>query len=248
MSARISFADVVRQAREITSGADFFEFRSSYIGGLQDAVDASSETVLVPLRYLMRMNPLRIVPVRKVLKAVSNKVHKEIRIISSALPGDVSGVYGFVLDEGEFARIVINGSMNLCWKRFAITKELMHLYIGLAGSGGDVSGRTEASAADVVKNAVASRRVYPQKFDDPTEKNLDEESAALFMAIEVLIPWGLRSQLSEMLTNRATAYQIAKAFMVPYNFIEFIFHRPDIKGLNYLEYSTRVNMQVHVRM
>ncbi len=52
---------------------------------------------------------------------------------------------------------------------------------------------------------------------------MDDETFCLYLAIEVMLPWDKRLELSDMHDRSATNLQMAKRFMVPSAIIEHYF-------------------------
>jgi len=142
-------------------------------------------------------------------------------------------VHGLVLDcekeDGKKEADILIAPDNTCWYRFTAVKELMHLYAGTA------KDALHPNADDITRCAKDSRRIIPTR-----EKELDDETAAFYMAIEVLLPWSLREQVFFM-RQKHTEYQIARAFMVPLNIIQHVFRGDDS---NYSSLSFETNMGI----
>lgn len=232
---RFSFEDVIRMARTIADRPGFLELRGDY--ALRHKLDKDSEDLLLRLRYMMRNEPMRVVSVRSVYDAVVEKIGRTIRLIGVQTDSESRCVYGYVEDDGDSPVIVYNRSLNLCWRRFTIVKELMHLYAGILPYSRSVPGVDGRSVSEtIIDSAVESRRVLPQKVE-----KLDEETAALYATLEVLLPWKLRNQLVSLASYHATIYQIAKAFLIPFNFVQFALIAHPSCGESYFSYSMRKN-------
>ena len=135
-------------------------------------------------------------------------------------------LYSYVMQDAHKAIIKCVRS-NHCGTRFSIAKELMHVYIGVE------DGETRHRANEIVMCAAESRKVVP----DAT-KELDDETAAFYLAIEVMIPWQLRTQFMMMRDMEQTTYQIAKAFMIPERVID---HITSGERSNYVALSKSIN-------
>ena len=112
--------------------------------------------------------------------------------------------YGQVLVSGSGALIELAGDANQCWRRFALVKELMHvLHPRSDGTINQMEMRTWL--------ARASRFNLPDG-----QKQLDPETMALCLAMELLLPWIDRGCLSDWHHNdHETNYHIAKKLLVP---------------------------------
>ena len=122
--------------------------------------------------------------------------------------------------------------MNRCWHRFAIAKELAHVWFP------DKSGATTSAhnLADLAKTA-ASYNVRKSTDEIPTE------AMGIYLALEILMPWEIRGELHDVYDSaRAPSYKInadltqsqlvagenallkiAKKYLVPVQFVEHYF-------------------------
>lgn len=223
----MTLTDVIFLARRVAHDENFAVKRCEYIDQCGSRVDLISESVLDDIVAIQPPEGWQIVPVSSVYARVcSLSRYKKIVLYRADDLGALRGVYGYVEMERELASIVYNGGLNLCWERFTLAKELMHLVLPITPDGTDL----DSVAMSMLETAVASRRL---KFTSSTQ--LSDELAALIMALEILVPWALRPQLSRLIKAEATPYQIAKVFMMPLNFCEYMLTS------DYLNLSARIN-------
>ena len=140
---------------------------------------------------------------------------------------DDNPVYGFVEPGEKEALVRYRSDLNICWRRFTVAKELFHLYAGIAE---DLN--TRGSSA-ITQAAMDARKAIPSD-----GKQLEDEAAAFYLALEYLVPWCLRDQFDALREAAATTYQIAKVFMIPRPFVEHL-----CDG-GYAELSNRINRNI----
>lgn len=232
--------DLIALSRKVVSER-VVELRSDYVARFSPSgFDEISEQSLLPVRRAMGDEPLRLVSVQKVADVVRRAISKEVRFVPVAVDGPSVSVYGYVDNRSDCSFIVYNDKLNLCWTRFTIVKELMHLYSRTArGFSLDVEGNV--LAAPLVECAMRSRWV--EEIRDLSSVELDDETIALLMAIEVLCPWPLRRQLSFMRESGASFYQMAKAFLIPRNIVKYLFETTS-DGFSYFTLSNRIHEEI----
>ena len=223
--------DVVKTARSVTDRAGFVVPRHQAVLRFADSgvIRIEQEQTLSDLPHALKSG-LKIASVTPELwNAAQERSGLKIYVrevdVDKKLP-----TYSYVDVYCDRAVISYGSSMNLCWRRFSVAKELMHIY-----SGTDKSGGVD-HASDIVRAAMDSRQVL-----EPEGVDLDDETAAFYMALEVMIPWCLRGQLLSLRDAGATSYQIAKAFMVPEPFVTHFVGVPDAP---YADVSRRLNESI----
>ena len=220
--------EVIKTVREIEGLSDVIVPRRKLIASLGDRLEVSAETVLNDFRDKFP-DGLKCVTVQPIKRIVEKKICKKITIHEINISGDIP-IYGYVEDYADKAVIKVKSGMRLCWLRFTIIKELLHLYSDTCADA------PNASAALLAMAARDSR--YVTCTDNTT---LDEETAAFYMALELTIPWVLREEFLKLRELGATHYQIAKAFMIPEPFISHFVE--GIEG-NYAGLSNRLNRSI----
>jgi len=120
----------------------------------------------------------------------------------------------FVLCHDKEA-IILMAPLNFCWKRMAITKELMHIYLLKS-----LNKRTQyKSVNEIVIAAYNSRTPTPINKTD----EIDDEKGCFLLAFEVLVPWGpLRDEYNSMHQSRnCDSKKIAERFKIPENIVRW---------------------------
>lgn len=196
---------VIEIARKIADQPGVVVDRKVLLSSAVGSYDLDGEAELLELARENGLN-LQLVDIgRGVHHVVRDKTN--LAVVYNAANPDTplrDAIYGYVLTKRISAIVVYRASLNYCWRRFTVMKELAHLY-------------SETTADSILQAAVAiafaakeSRQVIPT-----LDADLDAETAALYIALEVMIPWRLRQQFYALKDAGATCYQIAKAFMVP---------------------------------
>lgn len=126
-------------------------------------------------------------------------------------------------------------SKTFCGARFAVCKELMHIY---------------TDTVDGVKpaNALIKCAMKWQDLIISEDKQLDSETACFYSAIEVMLPWELRRSQFTMLTDLLNDdpqcnMTIARSFMVPVKVIDHIRDARDAR-LPYCGFSYDINTRL----
>lgn len=223
--------EVIQTARAAVQNPGVVVFRSDFINGLGDSADKDAENVLEELKAKSRL-PFRIISVLPaVLNLVRSKLKKDIFIREMKVGDSELSIFGYVEEFHDKAIIKIKPGMNLCWKRFTVLKELMHLYSNTCGDS------TRDSASLIITAARRSRDVIAKD-----NSILAPEEAAFYMALEVLLPWELREQLLQLRELGATHYQIAKVFMIPQPMVDHFLE--DYECSSYITLSQRLNKNI----
>lgn len=221
--------EVLQIAREIVKTPGIIVSRHKLVCSYGDRLDVEGEKVLGSLlpKLGCELQAVAVLPTLRTL--AERKSGKKILIHEISVKGDIP-FYGYVENAEDHAVVKIKSDMNMCWKRFTVTKELLHIY---ANTGDDAPN---ATAELLVKAARDSRNVFVH---DNTE--LDDETSAFYMALEVLMPWDLREQFALLRERGATHYQIAKTFMLPEPFVDhFVGDGED----SYAALSRRLNQNI----
>ena len=148
----------------------------------------------------------KIISVRKLRDFIKNKTGRHATVkIAPAVP-ECSGnahlrsdthIFGQVFVYEKTAEIHIP-RMNRCWHRFAIAKELAHVWFP------DRTGAasTALTLADLAKMA-ASYNVRKPTDEIPTE------AMGIYLALEILMPWEIRGELHDLYNRaRVSSYKI----------------------------------------
>ena len=233
------YADLIRKVRELVDPQDLSVERDPYVKNLTVKWDSFREDFLDRYRDPKVCKPLRLMPVDSLVAAVAKREPRQLRIkLVSGVAALIRGIYGVYLNKEDSATIVVSTDRSFCWTRFSIVKELMHHYFEVVDNLGTGTVLNPEISRQIMDNAISSRELIPDE-----NRELGPEAAAFYMAFEALVPWNLRSQFEMMRTDGASAYQIAKAFMIPQNFIENVLEDRDGHE-NYMGLSRRVNQKI----
>lgn len=236
-------SDVIASVRALTNGWRNLPLRTDYIGRVSNRVDMRRELAMQSIRMSMleRGDVLRLVPVSMVLESIMRDKGGalSIRVQLVEIQSPCRGVYGYVLKERDHAYVVCDAGLNLCWQRFTIVKELMHLHSRTVGDGQEFRSGGD-SAHRILSEAITSRDEHIWE-----DVELSNEASALAMALETLVPWCLRRQFDALVDQRADPYLIARTFMVPLNFIKIMLPPGYCDGaMGYGNLSNRLNARI----
>ena len=138
----------------------------------------------------------------------SNHVHSVLAIYSKDRGHD-----------RDVAHIILNPYTNKCWRRFAIVKELMHIYTDVISNSSRPS-RTLHELLSYARNArfstgeiFTSKSIIAPPFH--REMDLDSELACFLTAMELAIPRVLRADISDWVRNRESHYDVARKLLMP---------------------------------
>lgn len=230
----MNICDIIRLARRIVSESGCIVARRQYVADRQMLVDPVAEGILssfTPDLIGVEMRVVAIDPVFQWMKTFRPELEIRVQAVDGLSAGH--SVYGFVAIEGDVANVVYPHALNRCWSRFAVLKELMHLCLDSNWMEGG-----EMHPVGILEGAIDARSNHPG-----AHESLDDETAALFLAFEVIVPWELRSQLAMMRGLGASNMQIAKAFLVPVRMVEF-FGELSREGMPYWDLSSQINARI----
>jgi len=227
----MKFSETVRLARQITETSGVIVSRNQW---LNDAGDYKAPD------FNPKENPLppeqtELVSFKRVLDSVVQKIQRRVEVYAEPTGIDqqyLNHIHGYILNEA-IPKVVIT-PCNTCWFRFAAVKELMHLYAYIA------EDDQVRKASLITSLAKQSRTIVPTPV-----KDLDDETAAIYMAIEVLIPWEMRKQGGQIdqmrkMFGENNYYPIAKALMIPENVVQHFFDGE--KNLSALSFTTNLSV------
>jgi hypothetical protein len=110
----------------------------------------------------------------------------------------------------DHADILYSATLNLCWSRLVVCKELAHLLL-------DTEDR------HFTKDPVALvQGLVTQVLNLKPENDLISENVAMYCAIELLLPWHLRPSMNQMMTEGQSDYDIAVAFRAPESIVNLV--------------------------
>ena len=220
--------EIIRMARSITDGdaSGLIVPRAEVVASYGGKIDTKAEECISDLigNFSDGFQIVRVTPPLLHLAQRQIGVKVEVRRIEST---DDNPIYGYVEIGNDSAVVRYRSDLNICWRRYTVAKELFHLYAGIVE---DVRPRE----SDLVTQAAMDAR----KVVVSDGKQLEDEVAAFYLALEYLMPWRLREQFDKLRDLAATTYQIAKVFMIPRPFVEHL-----CDG-GYAELSYRINKNI----
>ena len=150
----------------------------------------------------------------------------------------VSYVEKVVPHKGMAYYTIICVSKTYCGSRFAICKELLHIYTDT------VQANRIAKAGAILKNAMSWR-----ESDFREDVELDPETSCFFLATETMLPWIFRDAQYAAIKRKfgqvqSCALQAAQSFMIPLSVIEFVGESVGVKALSYYGFSYRINSEI----
>jgi hypothetical protein len=118
------------------------------------------------------------------------------------------GNMGVYSGQGDYARIQYSSSLNFCWQRFAICKEMFHAFI-------DKNPKDRITTTpDLLKLAemiVSDSSAFVQDFSP-----FDTEQSAEVLAVETLFPFELRERYEDRYrAGEISDRQLATRFRIP---------------------------------
>jgi Zn-dependent peptidase ImmA (M78 family) len=133
-----------------------------------------------------------------------------------------NALFGYLRRYPEYAEIGYSLSLNTCWKRFVVCKELSHLLL-------DRSDSYTNDPVSLVQGLINSLPVI-----NPSDDLLSEH-VSITASVELLLPWCLRAELERMAKEGQSHLQIAQACRVPQKLITLML------SSNYGEVSKQAN-------
>lgn len=242
----LTIKNIIALARELTDGLKVSETLNSQRNGsgiifrrelLQEGKgrhDAEGEEYLQVLAEKLRVPDFRLVSVKHgVLPATRIRLaqlrgREAVDILFEEFQDTAStrqtSLYSYVDNTREKPSVVYRSDLKLCWLRFAIAKELMHLYSDTAGRAGQSKADSIARTALVARQRVSRSKNSFWDVAPSLDSPLDDETAVIFLTMEVMFAWRLREQFLKLreATERIDTLQyfIAKAFMIPRTFVD----------------------------
>jgi Zn-dependent peptidase ImmA (M78 family) len=144
------------------------------------------------------------------LPAVSKKIASGYQISLLARNWNSRYMQGLLLRYQDKAEIIYSSSLNTCWRRFVVCKELAHLLID--------TEQTHFTQDPVALVHELINDVPVMEVDD----DVNSERWAMIAAIEMILPWCLRGQLNELSTEGLSDLQIAQQFRVPEKIVNLL--------------------------
>lgn len=118
------------------------------------------------------------------------------------------GEMGVYAGSGDYARIQYSSSLNFCWKRFAICKEMFHALIDRNPADRVTTTPDLLKLAEMI---VSDSSAFVQDFSP-----FDTEQTAEVLAVETLFPFELRERFEERYrAGEISDLQLAARFRIP---------------------------------
>lgn len=176
-------------------------------GALQSADNLHLEFDLMQESELTKGQKTRVCT-KKLLKTVEKCVftanNKQLDIKAFYVTASGEDVYSLVMRYKQKADIIINEARTLCWRRFCKAKELCHLFT-------DCQETFSANSHDVIEAVLQGRSVNIHRPDEV----LNPESFAFYMALEIMVPPSVRTEIKDMESSNKGSFQIAQRLKVP---------------------------------
>ncbi len=117
---------------------------------------------------------------------------------------------GMLFRYPDRAEVIYSSTLNTCWARFVVCKELVHLLI-------------DTEPKHFTKNPVALVQEIINKLPSVAcVEELNSESLAIVGAVEMLLPWHLRKKMEDMMASGASDYAIALEFRAPEKIVNLV--------------------------
>lgn len=142
-------------------------------------------------------------PDKGLIEVVASFIKKEITV--SEFDNDLGpSIWGMVVEFDDRAEIHVNRTLNFCWRRFVVAKELIHLLLNKANS------QYRTSGADEIENLVIGLVTDSPALTMP----LSSEFLAYIGAMELLMPQELAQNIFP-LADGARPLEVAHNFKCP---------------------------------
>ena len=185
--------------------------------------------------YGLRDVPLHVDKLRPMIEErgwVDRIVWEEFFYTSQHIVAQVQffeGSLGVYAGDGDYARIQFSASLNFCWRRFAICKEMYHAII-------DAKPATRVTKFDdllrLSEMLVSGASALVQRFEAYTTEHMAE-----VLALETLFPLELRLQYEELYhADKISDRQLAERFRIPTDYARmgmypsYLSHMRDIRS------------------
>lgn len=119
---------------------------------------------------------------------------------------------GWVDRYPDHAEIYYSTSLNCCWGRWVICKELAHLLIDTKEQ------HYTQDPTNLVRELISGLNV--------DNEQINSEHLAMIAAIEMMFPIKHRAEMEQMMSNGKTDYEIAHSFRAPEVFVNLLLRSP----------------------
>lgn len=121
---------------------------------------------------------------------------------------------GWLFRYPHHAEVFYSASLNTCWSRWVVCKELAHLLI-------DTEEKHFTKSPELLVQELINKLPAIQ-FDH----EMNSEHLAGVAAIEMLLPWKYRPEMQKMMADGKSDYEIARAFRAPEKFVNLLLRSP----------------------
>lgn len=177
----------------------------------------------------------------ELVQIVSEQTERNVKI--GALDTETTKVAAIVLQrksktprnllmgETSIEQILLSKTLSQCWKRFSVCKELVHIQL---------SNGNEVQKEETIQDKLDA--ISGDFWGLKKEDELDEERFALFVSIEIMLPWDTRNDIHDMKDAGKTNYKIAESCGIPEAVIDMYFDEDS----GYRELSVSANTELNV--
>lgn len=132
------------------------------------------------------------------------------------------GVYA---GEGDYARIQISNTLNFCWRRFVLCKEMYHCLLDVAPDS------RVSNTGDLM--TLSEHLVSESSFVIPGFEPHTTEQQAEVLALETLCPLELREHhIEQYEQSEITSHQIALRYRIPENFVQIAMYPSYLEAIH----------------
>ena len=156
-------------------------------------------------KIIIETTPFKEIKILETLTGVS----KIAGILLLTKPEDSSK--NLLTDKEAIPTILLSPTSTKCWKRFAVCKELMHMYIEQDRKELEKRAR-RFDGKCIISNL---RHISEEFWAVNKEDELNAEQFGFVVSMEILLPWARRIDLDATKKEGLSNYQIANKFKVP---------------------------------
>lgn len=158
------------------------------------------------------------VPIASITSVIDNQISlssgKRFRVEVICKGWEANQLSGALFRYTDHADIIFSNSLNTCWSRFVVCKELAHLLL-------------DTESKHFTKNPVGLVQELISQFPGLTfDDDIHSEHVAMAAAIEMLLPWEFRPVMEGMMKQKLSDRQIAVAFRAPEKIVNLILRSP----------------------
>jgi hypothetical protein len=141
---------------------------------------------------------------------IAGNPNADLRIITDPKLGE--NLYGLFVNRGNQNYILVNETLNECWFRFTLLKELCSLYVD------HYDKQDKLTRFDNYLSSL--QNAFNEKVDfvgkpGLDEGDLDSETFSILLATELMIPVETRGITDSLISSKIPLNDVAKSLMVP---------------------------------